>query len=286
MYASFGGIGGGGPETGLELIRYAGSDGASDAVFPPLLFIHGAFAGAWCWEVHYLPHFAGLGYEAHALSLRGHGASAGRETLNSASLSHYVEDVAEAVESLPHPPVLIGHSMGGLVVDIALRQGVPAAGAVLLASVPPTGLAPSGMQMMLTEPRLLWQMGILQGFGPAWVDVDEAHRALFAEEMDPEVLLDYTSRMQPESQLALFEMGFPRWPRWGGVSVPVAVIGAEEDVIIPQWMVRTTAWLYGVEPRWIPGAGHATMLEPSWRRGADCLERALADLVRTGAGRS
>ncbi|RLC08454.1 MAG: alpha/beta hydrolase, partial [Deltaproteobacteria bacterium] len=39
----------------------------------PILFIHGAFAGAWCWEEYFLPYFADHGYESHALSLRGHG---------------------------------------------------------------------------------------------------------------------------------------------------------------------------------------------------------------------
>lgn len=43
----------------------------------PLLFIHGAWHGAWCWE-KFLSYFAEHGYESHALSLRGHGNSEGR----------------------------------------------------------------------------------------------------------------------------------------------------------------------------------------------------------------
>ncbi|MFW6277879.1 MAG: alpha/beta hydrolase [Halorhodospira sp.] len=284
MYANLDAAGGGGL-AGLEMIHYSGGEGRVEGA-PPVLFVHGAFAGAWCWEVHYLPYFAGIGYEAHALSLRGHGGSDGRERLGTASLRDYVEDLATAVAALDQPPVLIGHSMGGLVVDLAVRQGVPAAGVILLAAVPPTGLAPSGMQMMLTEPRLLWQMGVLQGFGPGWVDVEAARRALFAEEMDAESLLEYTSRMQPESQLALFEMSFPRWPRWGGVGCPVAVIGAEADAIIPPWMVQVTAWFHGVQPRWIPDAGHAMMLEPGWQRGAEVVAGALTGMAAAPAVRT
>ncbi len=47
----------------------------------PLLFIHGAWHGAWCWAEHFLDYFAAHGYAAHALSLRGHGNSPGRERL-------------------------------------------------------------------------------------------------------------------------------------------------------------------------------------------------------------
>ena len=105
----------------------------------PLLFVHGAYSGAWCWEEHFLPYFAARGHPAYALSLRGHGASAGRESLALASISDYVEDVAHAVRRFQTPPVLVGHSMGGLVVQRYLeRHDVPAA--VLMASVPPTGL--------------------------------------------------------------------------------------------------------------------------------------------------
>jgi hypothetical protein len=39
---------------------------------PPILFLHGAAHGAWCWAEHFLPWFAGRGCECHALSFRGH----------------------------------------------------------------------------------------------------------------------------------------------------------------------------------------------------------------------
>jgi pimeloyl-ACP methyl ester carboxylesterase len=61
----------------------------------PLLFIHGAYAAAWCWEDHFLPFFAEAGYAAHALSLSGHGGSPGRRHLDSFSIADYVRDVAQ-----------------------------------------------------------------------------------------------------------------------------------------------------------------------------------------------
>ncbi len=41
----------------------------------PLLFVHGSFADARCWDENFLPHYARHGYEAHAFSMRGHGRS-------------------------------------------------------------------------------------------------------------------------------------------------------------------------------------------------------------------
>ena len=43
----------------------------------PLLFVPGAFHGAWCWDVHFLDYFAQHGYTAYAVNLRGHGNSEG-----------------------------------------------------------------------------------------------------------------------------------------------------------------------------------------------------------------
>eukprot|EP00955_Chlamydomonas_euryale_P040753 351801-Chlamydomonas_euryale.AAC.16 len=42
---------------------------------PPLLFLHGSYHGAWCWQENFLPFFADVGYNAYALSFRGQGES-------------------------------------------------------------------------------------------------------------------------------------------------------------------------------------------------------------------
>lgn len=81
----------------------------------PLLFVHGAHVGAWCWEEHFLPWFASRGFPAYAVSLRGHGASGGRERLNRFGLADYACDLAATVAAIGRAPVLIGHSMGGMV---------------------------------------------------------------------------------------------------------------------------------------------------------------------------
>src|SRR5262245_23168354 len=65
----------------------------------PVLFVHGAWHGAWCWE-YFLPYFVEHGYEVHALSLRGHGQSEGRDKIRWFSIHDYVDDVDQIVKSL------------------------------------------------------------------------------------------------------------------------------------------------------------------------------------------
>src|SRR5512142_1491827 len=112
----------------------------------PLLFVHGALHGAWCWDVHFLDYFAQHGYAAHAVNLRGHGNSEGRESLRWARIADFVEDVANAVQQLPAPPVLIGHSMGGFIIEKYLEDhSAPAA--VLLTSPSPAGMLPTVLRV-------------------------------------------------------------------------------------------------------------------------------------------
>jgi len=94
----------------------------------PLLLVHGAWHGAWCWQEHFIPYLARAGYAVYAPSLRGHGDSPGRDRLRRTGIGHYVQDVAAVAAALPAAPVLIGHSMGGLVVQKYLERYPAAAG--------------------------------------------------------------------------------------------------------------------------------------------------------------
>lgn len=244
----------------------------------PLLFVHGAFAGAWMWRDNYLPYFAGLGYDSFALSLRGHGGSEGRDGLSTTTLYDYVSDVKTVAAQFTVPPVLVGHSMGGLVVDMALRSHVKSSGAVLLAAVPPTGMGPAVMHALLADSALVWQVALLQTMGPSWVNPQIVQQAVFFDPPGRKRMLEYFSLTQPEAQFALAELALPCWPSATHRRVPIGVVGAEQDAIVLPWMVRATAAIHGVEPFWIPGAGHATMLEGHWTKGAEVVTKCLDGL--------
>src|SRR5437667_4198216 len=107
----------------------------------PLLFVHGAWHGAWCWKEHFLPYFSYQGFSCYALNLRGHGESEGMERIHSFSLSDYVDDVLEVMEQLKEKPVLISRSMGGEIVQRLVHAYPDKVKAViLLASAPPQGI--------------------------------------------------------------------------------------------------------------------------------------------------
>ena len=104
---------------------------------PALLFIHGGFHGAWCWDEHFLPWFAARGWDSHALSLRGHARCDDPNAVLSCSLADYADDVKSVLRSLPRAAVLIGHSISGVIAQMCFNDRVDhVAGAVLLASSP------------------------------------------------------------------------------------------------------------------------------------------------------
>ena len=77
------------------------------------LLVHGAWMGAWCWE----QVAAGLrarGATITTVGLPAHGAN--QTPLPGATLDAYVAKVRAAVDAAPQPVILVGHSMGGMVV--------------------------------------------------------------------------------------------------------------------------------------------------------------------------
>lgn len=63
--------------------------------------------------------FARHGFAAHAVSLRGHGRSEGRDRLHGSGLDDFVSDVDTAVAQIGVLPVLIGHSLDGFLESLA-----------------------------------------------------------------------------------------------------------------------------------------------------------------------
>jgi pimeloyl-ACP methyl ester carboxylesterase len=253
---------------GLELITRRAPEPTRAT---PLLFIHGAFAGAWCWDEHFLPWFAERGYTAHALSLRGHGASDGREVLNDSSIADYVDDVVQVVERLPAAPLLIGHSMGGFVVQKYLERE-EAAGAVLMASVPPRGLAGPGLSMAVWNPAAALSISSIQAFGQSWGSPAAMQDALFSSSLGADRAMRHLARMGPESTQAMLDMFGGDLPNQGDMrGCPMLVMGAAEDVLIPSAFVRATARSYDAPLQILDDIGHLMMLDMAWQAAADSL---------------
>ncbi len=265
----------------LEIVSRC-SDGAGSG--RPLLFVHGAWHGAWCWDEGFLDFFARQGFAAHALSLRGHGASARTGQLRFTRIRDYVQDVRQVVETLPEQPVLVGHSMGGFVVQKYLER-YPAPGAVLLASVPPAGVWRTTLNIHLKHLLRALRMHATLSLKPL-VDSPQIVRELFFSETMPQATLDrLAARMQDESYLAFMDMLLLDLPDPAQVHTPVCVLGAERDAIFTPAEVRATARAYGTEPVLFPGMAHDLMLERGWEDVAQAVADWIAALPAT-TGRS
>lgn len=234
----------------------------SEAHPVPLLFVHGAYAGAWCWAEHFMPWFADAGFASYAVSLSGHGHSRRRDLLDSYSISDYVNDLAEVVAELPVAPVLIGHSMGGMVVQKYLEHA-EAPATVLMASVPPQGLWTSAVGLMFSKPTLLQDLNRIMGGGAA--QASTLRDALFHQPVDPDDMRRYLAASQPESHRAIWDMTLFNLPMVSRMTrAPMLILGAEHDQLIPPSLVRMTSSVYGLDDEIFPDMGHAMMLEKGW----------------------
>ena len=251
----------------LEVIERKSS---STAKRPPLLFVHGSAHGAWCWTEHFLDYFADQGFDAYALSLRGHGASDGRKRLRWASIADYVDDVVRVAATLASAPVVAGHSLGGMVVQQYLaRQVAPAA--VLLAPGPPGGNRDQAARMGLRNPWVAIESLLALDPGRGFATPARARRFLFSPELDEEALRRYVKLLGRESFLALMELGYLRPDAARVRRTPLLVLGAERDYIVSPADIRRTAAAYGAEMRMLPDIAHDLMLDPGWRRAADAM---------------
>ena len=266
------------PETNLELRSCLPARTGRNVVRPPLLFVHGGFCDAWCWASHFLPWFAKRGYEAHALSLRGHGASGGSETLFVTGLDDFATDVQYVAARLSAPPVLIGHSMGAAVIERLLTTR-PVRAAALLSPVPPMGLLAVAARLATGPPEYL---SLSSQFDPTRLTTHllEALRPFyFSADVAPEILVEASAHFCAESPRALLDLSLRlHWqlPERGGV--PLFVLGAEGDRIATPDDVRATASHHHVEATIVPGLAHMLMLERQWEKPARELARWLATL--------
>jgi pimeloyl-ACP methyl ester carboxylesterase len=232
----------------------------------PILFVHGAWHGAWCWEKFFLPYFAGQGWEVHALSLRGHGKSEGR--VRWASGQGYVADVAQAVGEIGKQPIVVGHSMGGYVVQKYLEKH-PAPAAVLLASIPSAGILRWFLRGWLQHPLLMLQVTVTLDPYVLVSTPERARESFFSADMPRDEVQTYYEQLQSESFRIIFDSLLLDLPRPGRITTPMLVLGAENDRIFHVPEHEATARAYHTQAEIFPNMAHDMMLESGWQSVAD-----------------
>jgi len=235
---------------------------------------HGAFCGGWVWR-RFAEPFRAAGHDVIAPDLPGHAADAPPDAVRGLSMRDYAGALADIAAAQDQPPVLVGHSMGGLVALMAAMR-VRVAALVLLAPSPPWGVAGSTMEEAVSAVSLY-------ALGPYWaqaIQPDYASFRRFAVDRLPSAARHALhARMRLESGRALFET--LNW--WldpfmttmvdaARIGAPILCVAGGRDVIHPSATVRETARRLGASFEVMPDMSHWLPGEPGCEQvAAKCL---------------
>ena len=237
---------------------------------PSIMFVHGAGHAAWCWREHFTVWFQARGHTVAAPDLPHHG-DLDQQGLKTTPLRAYVDAVANTAASLEPPLILVGHSMGGFIIQKYL-ENAEAELAILLASTPPAG-ARGMVRRMATRRPVTFIKTMMTG--RATDSPERTRDYFFSPDTPAEVVNDCHGRLQPESTRALKDMMSPLQPQ--RVTTPVVVLGAENDwLVAPPNDLTATARAYHTTARTLPG-GHDMMLDTAWEQAAAAVHTAIAE---------
>lgn len=236
---------------------------------PPLIFAHGLWSGSWCWQP-WATHFANLGWECWAVNFRGRFEINAPEVLREVNFQRCVEDLSRVVRSGIFPPVVVGHSLGGLIAQkVAEEESVSAL--ILLCSLPP-------QEVPLVHSRALRLLRLK--YSPLiWL-----HRPFRLEEKDlarswlfsvaDHRRMELYRQLVPESSRLVSEF-FDRRVRVdpGRIVCPVLVIGGREDRVVTVDAQKMMAQRLAADFLEYAGHGHWIMQE----EGSD---KVISDLHR------
>ncbi|THD58697.1 alpha/beta hydrolase [Phenylobacterium sp.] len=250
-----------------------------------IVMVHGAFCGGWAFERFGAP-FAAAGFEVIAPDLRGHGPGDAAGAVVGVSMSDYAADIAALCNRLESPPVLLGHSMGGLVAQLAARRARIEA-LVLLAPSPPWGVMASSLE----EAATAFGVQIAGLFSSGALEPDRGLMRAYSLDRMPKAEREAAvARLRPESAMAVRET--LNW--WldpfmttsvgpGAIAAPSLVIAGQGDVVHTAATGRATAERIGAAFQAMPGMSHWLVGEPGWETVAETVLRWLADEVSLAA---
>lgn len=249
-----------------------------------ILFIHGAHVNGKSWD-RFIPFFEAKGYTCiapdwpHADRPVPALRDAPAPELGKLGIEEIVAHYARIIRAMESPPILIGHSFGGLFVQLLLDQGLGAAG-VALNPAPPKGVFPTPAAIKANLAPLL---APLQGKSVVYMSEQEfaeyfANGIPGAERAHAyqEYVVPTPARIFVQSATAPFHsvtaIDYRRATR-----APLLITAGGNDQQVPAGMNRANYKLYQpssgakVEFKEFPARSHTLMMEPGWEEVAETI---------------
>jgi pimeloyl-ACP methyl ester carboxylesterase len=211
-----------------------------------VLLLHGAWCGGWCWD-SVVRHLAACDVRASAPNLPCDDPAA--------DMDAYVRVAAGAVPD-GTSPLLVGHSLAGVLLE-PLAEARPVCGLVYLAAyVPRTGM--SLRDQWAADPEMLvdgWDRGVTRSAGgmSRWTDLDAAAEVLFGDST-PDRAAAAVAKLRPQ----YWKISNARFS--GRLVTPSTYIAPKADRLLDRtWFATRVPRLLGVDPVVVSG-GHCPMV--------------------------
>lgn len=235
---------------------------------PGIVFVHGMWSQRSVWDA-WLPAFVERGYACDAVCLPGHHAGARDSDVARLGFAECVETVASAASRFERP-ILVGHSMGGLIVQqLASRLSLRAA--VLINSAAPRAVFPLRPVMLPGLARHFLRWGLWNG--ALRLSTREAEYLLYSA-LDPSERERMVAATLGESGRIAYQLGFGRlgWSRVhevdpSRIGCPMLLLAGRRDRMIPVGVSRAIARFYGTKLtyRELPDNAHWLLGEAGYR---------------------
>lgn len=255
-----------------------------------IVFIHGAWVTPACWD-DFVRYFTERGYNCVAPPWPGKEGTAqdiraDPSGLKGIGVGEIVDRYEALIRALPEPPILIGHSFGGLFTQILLDRGLGAC-AVAIDSAPPNGVfafyptAFRSLYSVLLTP-LAWRRVVrwsYKRFRYAFVHTltDADARAAYDRHVTPE-----TGRIFWQDALAWLRPGGPCKVNFrNSARAPLLLVAGGADRIVPPPINRANFRKYRpssatTDFREFAGRSHWIIAQPGWQEVAGYIGEWLA----------
>lgn len=266
--------------------------GARDPSYLPIsqtntiVFVHGMYLTPIVWQ-EWETHFQDLGYDTHSPAWQQHDLSVAEQNsihpsdaLAALTLPEVVRHYRDYIAALEETPILIGHSMGGLIVQMLLSEGIGAAG-VAINSAPPQGVLSANADFLKANwPHI---NPVLSPDKPTQLTFEQFTFG-FVNDMDSETQINaYNHYAVPESR----HVGKATLTRDAAIDVtlpraPLLILAGGNDHTIPASLNYTNFKKYQPAPsitdyKQFPERNHWTILQPEWEMLAEYIQVWLGD---------